>query len=187
MDKLELAIATDYSGESSRTEDLEHILKMVSQAGFTHIHWCHEWDGDYTYSTYEMQQIREWMDKYNLKAKSLHATIGTDRDVFTLCGNYRRDFTADCEYNRKAGVELIKNRVDLASVMGTSEIVLHLYVPYKTLEKEPERKAKFYENVKKSMDEAAALLSGKRSTHLHGKSFRYANGIYGRTVGLVSG
>lgn len=153
MDKLELAIATDYSGESSRTEDLEHILKMVSQAGFTHIHWCHEWDGDYTYSTYEMQQIREWMDKYNLKAKSLHATIGTDRDVFTLCGNYRRDFTADCEYNRKAGVELIKNRVDLASVMGTSEIVLHLYVPYKTLEKEPERKAKFYENVKKSMDE----------------------------------
>ena len=110
-------------------------------------------DGDYTYSTYEMQQIREWMDKYNLKAKSLHATIGTDRDVFTLCGNYRRDFTADCEYNRKAGVELIKNRVDLASVMRTSEIVLHLYVPYKTLEKEPKRKAKFYENVKKSMDE----------------------------------
>ena len=50
MDKLELAIATDYSGESSRTEDSEHILKMVSQAGFTHIHWCHEWDGDYTYS-----------------------------------------------------------------------------------------------------------------------------------------
>ena len=43
--------------------------------------------------------------------------------------------------------------MDLASVMGTSEIVLHLYVPYKTLEKEPERKAKFYENVKKSMDE----------------------------------
>ena len=27
MDKFELAIATDYSGESSRTEDLEHILK----------------------------------------------------------------------------------------------------------------------------------------------------------------
>ena len=77
MDKLELAIATDYSGETSRTEDLEHILKMISQAGFTHIHWCHEWDGDYTYSIYEMQQIREWMDKYNLKAKSLHATIGT--------------------------------------------------------------------------------------------------------------
>ena len=56
MDKLELAIATGYCGESPRTEDLEHILKMVSKAGFTHIHWCHEWDGDYTYSTYEMQQ-----------------------------------------------------------------------------------------------------------------------------------
>ncbi len=46
MDKLELAIATDYLGESTRTEDLEHILKMVSEAGFTHIHWCHEWDGE---------------------------------------------------------------------------------------------------------------------------------------------
>lgn len=108
MNKLELAIATDYMGESKKTEDLEHILKMVSEAGFTHIHWCHEWDGDYTYSTYEMEQIREWMDKYNLKAKSLHATIGTDHDVFSIHGNYRRDFTADCEYNRKAGVELIK-------------------------------------------------------------------------------
>ena len=36
MDKLELAIATDYLGRIKTTEDLEHILKMVSEADLPH-------------------------------------------------------------------------------------------------------------------------------------------------------
>ena len=54
----ELAIATDYRGEGKSMESLRDTLKAISKAGFSHIHWCHEWDGEYLYSVYEMQQIR---------------------------------------------------------------------------------------------------------------------------------
>ena len=77
MSKTELAIATDFHGESAGFEDVERLLKNIAEAGFSHIHWCHEWDGDYTYSKYEMEQIKEWMECCHLKAKSLHSSKGT--------------------------------------------------------------------------------------------------------------
>lgn len=150
---MKLAIATDFAGESTRLEDIEDVLKKISEAGFTHVHWCHEWEGDYIYSAYEMQQIKEWMDKYHLKAKALHATKGSRRNVNVMDGHYRRDYTSDWEFNRKAGVELIKNRVDMAKCLGAGEIVLHLYVPHLTIQKQPELMEKFYGQVKKSLDE----------------------------------
>ncbi|MBS6194551.1 MAG: sugar phosphate isomerase/epimerase [Clostridiales bacterium] len=153
MKRTELAIATDMFGESERLEDLELLLKKISEAGFTHIHWCHEWDGDYIYSHYEMEQIREWMDQYNLKAKSLHATKGSRREVTAIEGHYRKDYTSEWEYNRKAGVELVKNRIDFAACIGAEDIVLHLYVPFASMEQNPEVKKSFYRQVEKSMDE----------------------------------
>lgn len=150
---MELAIATDFAGESTRLEDIEMLLKQIKEAGFTHVHWCHEWEGDYIYSRWEMEQMKEWFDKYGLKAKALHATKGSRRNVNMIDGHYRKDYTSEWEYNRKAGVELIKNRVDLAACLGAREIVLHLYVPHLTIRKQPEVKARFYAQVKKSLDE----------------------------------
>lgn len=153
MKTTELAISTDYYADSTKLEDIQDLLKKISEAGFTHIHWCHEWDGDYIYSRYEMEQIREWMDLYHLGAKSLHATKGSAKDVFGNTWHSRKDYTSDWEYNRKAGVELIKNRIDLAECLGASDIVLHLYVPYIAIEEGRVNKEAFYGQVKKSMDE----------------------------------
>ncbi len=153
MSKTELAIATDFHGESAGFEDVERLLKNIAEAGFSHIHWCHEWDGDYTYSKYEMEQIKEWMECCHLKAKSLHASKGTKRDVNVRGAQYRRDYTASRECCRKAGVELIKNRVDLAAFIGAAEIVLHLYVPFISIQKGELTTVEFYENIEKSMDE----------------------------------
>lgn len=153
MGELQVGIATDFNGESPQIEKMEEMLKKIAEAGFTHVHWCNEWDGDYMYSVYEMQQIKEWLDKYRLKAKALHATKGTSRDVSTMDIHGRRDYTSEIEYNRKAGAELIKNRVDLAACLGAHEIVLHLYVPYITFKEDPEAKERFYTQVYKSMDE----------------------------------
>ena len=153
MEKKELAIATDFAGEAGRLEETEHLLKSISEAGFTHIHWCHEWEGDYTYSKYEMYQIRDWMERYGLKAKALHASKGSRRNVNLLNGHYRKDYTSDWEYNRKAGVELIQNRIDLAKCLGAEEIVLHLYPPYQTFRTRPDLREPFYARVKRSFDE----------------------------------
>ena len=54
-----LGFATDYAGESASVEEMYRTLSDISEAGFSHIHWTHEWSGDYTYSVYEMIQIRK--------------------------------------------------------------------------------------------------------------------------------
>ncbi len=151
--RVELALNTDFAGEGTQLEQIRGTLEGIARAGFTHIHWCHEWDGEYMYSAYEMRQIREWMDEYGLRSKALHATKGGARDVNVRERHYRKDYTSNWEYNRKAGVELIQNRVDLAAALGAGEIVLHLYVPYLTIRQKPEAKEDFYTCVFQSLDE----------------------------------
>ena len=153
MNNIELAISTDFMGEQPELEQLHSILRKIADAGFTHIHWCHEWEGDYIYSFFEMQQIREWMDECGLQGKALHASKGSLKNVNIRREHYRRDYTSDWEYNRKAGVELIKNRVDMAVCLGVHEIVLHLYPPHFTILEKPETKENFYNCVYKSFDE----------------------------------
>lgn len=153
MGRTELAINTDFKEANTQLECLKGDLARIAGAGFTHIHWCHEWDGDYIYSPYEMDQIREWMEIYGLKSKGVHATKGSARDINVREKHYRKDYTSDWEYNRRAGVDLIKNRVDLAAALGAAEIVLHLYVPHRTIRQQPEVKENFYTCVCRSMDE----------------------------------
>lgn len=151
---MEFGINTDFQGEPDKIEDIENCLKLIAQAGFTHMHWCFEWDGDYLYAGSEMQQIREWMDKYGLRAKSLHASRGSRQGGDgRIRAHYRKDYTSTVEYNRIAGVEQIKNRVELAHILGTSEIVLHMYLPYRDFAELPGAKDVFYEKVYKSLDE----------------------------------
>lgn len=151
---MELGINTDFMGEPDTIEEIENCLKLIAQAGFTHMHWCFEWDGDYLYARAEMQQIREWMDRYGLRAKSLHSSKGSRRgDVSHRLAHYRKDYTSSVEYNRIAGTELIKNRVELAHVLGATEIVLHMYLPYQDFAEVPGAKEAFYEAVYRSLDE----------------------------------
>lgn len=57
------------------------------------------------------------------------------------------------EYNRKAGVELILNRMQFVSMLGAKEIVLHMNLPYMTFCKEPESEPHLYLQVFSSLDE----------------------------------
>ena len=74
---MELAISTDFEREYVRIEDIKRSLEQIAAAGFTHMHWCYEWDGDYIYAVSEMEQIRDWMVGYGLQPKSLHASKGS--------------------------------------------------------------------------------------------------------------
>ena len=150
---MELAIATDYRGEFRKIEDIEACLHEIAEAGFSHIHWCFEWIGEYIYSKAEMYQIREWMEKYGLKAKSLHASNGSNCGDTKQKGHYRKDYTSEMELNRIAGRELIENRVELAHIIGATEIVLHMYLPFLDFQNKPESKEVFYRQVLRSLDE----------------------------------
>lgn len=160
---MELALATDYGMCQNSPENMEQQLKKLSDAGVTHVHWAYDWDFEYYYSIHEMYQIKELLDKYNLKVKGVHATEGNTRcrvvdgnPVFinrTRMMDNRKDISSSNEYNRLAGVDLVLNRVDLAYLVGAKEIILHLVVPYEDFENIPGFKEKWYEQIFKSFDE----------------------------------
>jgi sugar phosphate isomerase/epimerase len=153
------AFATDYNGENRNTADIKENLAKLARAGFTHVHWGHEWDGPYSYSVYEMLQIREWLDELGLKAKGVHASDGARRSRVKTMYHYAwrqeniRDYTSENEYNRLAGVELIKNRVDLAHALDAENIVLHMQLPYKSFQEDPSFQDRYYTQACKSFDE----------------------------------
>ena len=160
MRKRNVAMTTDFAGESKSIEEIHETLRKIAEAGFSHIHWCHEWDGDYTYSKEEMYLIRNWMDDFGLGCKGLHATEGCKRNTMTPnCFHYpltkqnRRDYTSKNEYVRRAGVELIRNRVQMAEILGSDAIVLHMQLPYKSFKEIPNYKERYYSQVFKSFDE----------------------------------
>ena len=78
-----------------------------------------------------MLQIKEWCDELGLSVKGVHATMGEKNSDL-------KDYTSLNDYNRLAGVELVKNRVDLAYILNTDAIVLHLGMPWERIAKEPD-------------------------------------------------
>ncbi len=108
---LELSITTDYFKDAGNPEP---YLKKISEAGFTHIHWCHEYKTDYIYSESNINKIIMWLEKYNLKVLDLHASEGVNNN-----------WISEDESLRIAGVELVKNRIYMANKLSCDVIILH--------------------------------------------------------------
>ena len=106
-----LSITTDYLKDTGNPEP---DLKDIAKAGFTHIHWCHHWNTDFIYSQYEIEQIKKWLKKYNLILCDLHASDGKEKK-----------WNSNKEYERLAGVELVKNRIDMTAQLGSNVIIMH--------------------------------------------------------------
>ena len=141
-----LAMTTDFHGESRNSKKIKETLDRIAQAGFSHIHWCHEWTGSYLYSVHEMLQIKEWCDELGLGVKGVHATAGEKNCDL-------KDYTSSNEYNRLAGMELVKNRLDLAHTLNAEAIVLHFIQPWERFEKENGYWDSFFRPALRSFDE----------------------------------
>jgi sugar phosphate isomerase/epimerase len=155
-----VAINTEYKNNFSNIEAIEEQLKNIADTGFSHVHWAHDWIGEYIYSNIEMVQIKKMLGRHNFKVKSLHATEGGTRSKletgkldFGHRYKNRKDYTSLNEYTRLAGVELIKNRVDLAYMIEARQIVLHMQLPYVELREDKNFKKRYWEQVFKSFDE----------------------------------
>ncbi len=162
-----IAMATDFLGEKQHTNDIEDMIKMIAESGFSHIHWCHEWEGNYMYAESEMDQIAYWLDKYDLKVKGVHGSEGAMRPQkdgryqYPNDGDNRKDYTSENEWNRKAGVELIRNRVLLAHKIGANEVVLHMQLPWKAMKESKLFKETYFTQVYKSFDELESFCRVK--------------------------
>ena len=112
---MEISINSDYITSCGNPFP---ALTKIAEKGFSHIQWIHHWDTDFVYMDSEIDEIEDQMKKMNLSLNELHATRGIEKEWY-----------AAEEYRRKAGIELVKNRVDMTSRLGGDCIVLH---PFRT-------------------------------------------------------
>ena len=94
----------------------ERYLKSIAEHGFSHVHWCHHWSGDFMYGESEMQHIGSLLDEYGLKVADIHGSEGREKFWYS-----------PQEYARLAGVELVKNRIDFCARFGGDAVVMHAY------------------------------------------------------------
>lgn len=154
---------TDYNSDLHSWIDIERQIGNLAEAGFTHTQWMQNWEGEYLYSKSEMFQARDVLRHYNIHAHSIHASEGGKRTIIVdgkkvfrnryRLTDIRKDYTSENEYARLAGVDLLKNRIDLCSHIGAVVMVLHMQLPYRLFEKEPEAEQRYYTQVFKSFDE----------------------------------
>lgn len=94
-------------------------FRAVADAGFSHIHWGHQWNTDFIYADAEIAEIKKQLYNHNLRLSDTHASSGVEKCWFS-----------PLEYERLAGVELLKNRIYMTAVLGGDAVVLHPFVLY---------------------------------------------------------
>lgn len=112
---MKIALNTDYLAS---TGDPEKYLNFMAEAGFTHVHWCHQWNTDFLYSPSELSQYKKILKRNGLTLLDIHGSSGQEK-----C------WCSTDEYCRKAGVDLVINRMEML-VELEGEGVLMMHAPY---------------------------------------------------------
>ena len=106
-----LSMTTDYA---KGTGDPSPALRRIAEAGFTHVHWCHQWNTDFLYSRWEVEAIDKWLREFGLDLLDLHGSHGVEKQ-----------WASPEEYRRLSGVELVQNRIDMTSRLGGEVVIMH--------------------------------------------------------------
>ncbi|MBS1370595.1 MAG: sugar phosphate isomerase/epimerase [Lentisphaeria bacterium] len=110
---MKIAINTDYC---SGTGSPELPLRYLAEAGFTHVHWCHQWCTDFLYGKAEIEAISGWLRELGLTLLDIHGSAGVEKCWYSTV-----------EYQRRAGVELVRNRLEMFTELGgTGALMMHI-------------------------------------------------------------
>ena len=120
-----LSLTSDYR---QGTGNPEPYLRDMAAHGFTHVHWCHQWNTDFLYTPSEIRQIGRWLKAYGVQLLDLHGSVGPEKCWFSLF-----------EHERRAGVELVRNRIAMAARLGSDVVIMHALRWQPDTEGNPER------------------------------------------------
>jgi len=120
-----LSLTSDYRTGAGNPEP---YLRDIAGAGFTHVHWCHQWNTDFLYTPSEIRQIGRWLKNYGLALLDLHGSVGPEKCWFS-----------PLEHECRAGVELVRNRIAMAARLGSDVIIMHALRWQPETEGNPER------------------------------------------------
>jgi sugar phosphate isomerase/epimerase len=137
-----LSLTTDYAADTGCPEP---YLRRIAEAGFTHVHWCHQWNTDFLYSDPEIAQIGRWLDEFGLRMLDLHASDGKEKR-----------WASTREYERLAGVELVGNRLGMAARLGADAIVMHIPGP-----REVQAEPAAWDQLRRSLDALHPLAEAR--------------------------
>lgn len=137
------------SSVAASVGDPETSLRQISEAGFTHILWGHHWNTDFAYGRHELAAIRSMLKRYSLKIQDVHG-----------CANAEKSFFSPLEYQRKAGIDLIVNRIEMMKELDASGVLVMHQPRIKTDSSQEEiaYKRLQFESLKRSMDELIPIL-----------------------------
>ncbi len=142
----QLSISTNLFSSKGDPED---VLKRISEYGFTHLLWSHHWNTDFAYGQYELSAISEMLKRYNLTLQDVHG-----------CANAEKSWFSVLEYQRKAGIELMVNRLEMMQKLNATGVLV-MHQPRIKTNSSPEEialKRRQFESLKKSMDEIIPIL-----------------------------
>lgn len=142
---MNIAVNTDYAGS---TGSPEKRLANMARAGFTHVHWCHQWNTDFAYMDSEISQIHKWLKQDGLTLLDIHGSVGPEKNWFSTE-----------EYQRQAGRDLVANRMRmLRALEGTGTVMMHI-PGYRSVTSEVEKPfiEKSVDALRKSLDELMPL------------------------------
>ncbi len=97
------------------TGNAEPYLRRIADAGFDGIQWIHQWNTDFLYTRPEVMQIKKMLKDFNLRLFDLHGTDGNEKKWYS-----------ETEYQRLAGVEIAKNRIEITKELGGNVVVMHV-------------------------------------------------------------
>ena len=142
---MDIAINTDFLGDTGSPKER---LKAIAEAGFTHLHWCHQWNTDFLYSRSELAQYAEWFREFGLQLLDVHGSAGQEKCWFSTV-----------EYERQAGVDLVINRiVMLYELGGTGSLMMHIPAFRDQEGADPSLASRQFEVLKRSLDELMPVL-----------------------------
>jgi sugar phosphate isomerase/epimerase len=109
---MQVSFTTDAFGSTGYPEE---SLRLIAGAGFSHVHWCHHWNDGFIYSEPEIDDIGRLLDELKLTFLDCHGCVSQEKSWFS-----------SRESERLAGVELVKNRVEMTKKLGGDCVVMHI-------------------------------------------------------------
>ncbi len=141
----DFAITTDYI--TSRGSPFPY-LEQIEKAGWAWIHWCHHWNDDHLYTAADLREIEESLQKHNLKILDIHGSAG----------RWRR-WESPLPFLRIPGIQLVRNRIEMASRLGCDVVIMH---PSR-LPDTSQTREKYWDALRRSVD---ALLPDLRRNNV---------------------
>ncbi|WP_172296000.1 sugar phosphate isomerase/epimerase [Pseudoruegeria sp. HB172150] len=137
-------------------EGIRHSLAEIAHAGFTHVNWNPDAGYSYVYAPSETDHIAGMLEEAGLKAWSVHGSHGKNNvsEVGAPHNETRKDFLSPHEWQRQAGLDLIRNRLEFCRRIGSPNVVMHVDLDEAEL-RTPEGHKSFYDRFHRSFDEIA--------------------------------